>query len=75
MNFDERLKHLPSVAHLAALHISSAIGQALVTLEPKLGQVGPSWVTSCHVVPNWAYSAIGPTTTRKWILALRQDMR
>lgn len=40
MNFAERLQQLPSVAHLAALHISSADGQALATLEPKPGQTG-----------------------------------
>lgn len=40
MNFAERLQQLPSVAHLAALHISSADGQALATLEPKPGQAG-----------------------------------
>jgi hypothetical protein len=40
MNFSERLQQLPSVAHLAALHVSSADGQALTTLEPKPGQTG-----------------------------------
>jgi hypothetical protein len=28
MNFSERLQQLPSVAHLAALHVSGADGQA-----------------------------------------------
>jgi hypothetical protein len=40
MNFSERLQQLPSVAHLAAVHVSSADGQALATLEPKPGQAG-----------------------------------
>lgn len=40
MNFSERLQQLPSVTHLAALHVSSADGQALTTLEPKPGQAG-----------------------------------
>lgn len=40
MNFSDRLQQLPSVAHLAALHVSSADGQALTTLEPKPGQAG-----------------------------------
>lgn len=40
MNFSERLQQLPSVAHLAALHVSSADGQALTTLKLKPGQAG-----------------------------------
>jgi hypothetical protein len=40
MTFSERLQQLPSVAHLAALYISSADGLALTTLEPKPGQAG-----------------------------------
>jgi hypothetical protein len=40
MNFSERLQQLPSVAHLAALHVSSDDGQVLTTLEPKPGQAG-----------------------------------
>lgn len=40
MNFSDRLQQLPSVAHLTTLHVSSADGQALTTLEPKPGQAG-----------------------------------
>jgi hypothetical protein len=40
MNFFDRLQQLPSVAHLAALHVSSADGQVLTSLEPKPGQAG-----------------------------------
>ena len=40
MNFAETLKTLPSVAHLAALHLHDAHGQRLATLENKPGQAG-----------------------------------
>ena len=40
MNFSDRLQQLPSVAHLAALHVSSADGQVLTTLETKPGHAG-----------------------------------
>lgn len=40
MNFSDRLQQLPSAAHLTALHVCNADGQALTTLEPKPGQAG-----------------------------------
>ncbi len=40
MNFADRLKQLPSVSHLAALHLLAADGQVLATLENKPGQAG-----------------------------------
>ena len=40
MNFADRLKQLPSVSHLAALHLLGADGQVLATLENKPGQAG-----------------------------------
>ena len=40
MNFSDRLQQPPSVAHLGALHVSSADGQAVTTLVPKPGQAG-----------------------------------
>lgn len=40
MNFSARLQQLPSVAHLAALHLQSADGQTIATLENKPGQAG-----------------------------------
>lgn len=40
MNFAERLQTLPSVAHLAALHLTDAAGQVVATIENKPGQAG-----------------------------------
>lgn len=40
MNFADTLKTLPSVAHLAALHLQDASGQTVATLENKPGQAG-----------------------------------
>ena len=40
MNFDDRLKQLPSASHLAALHLLGTDGQVLATLENKPGQAG-----------------------------------
>ncbi len=40
MNFAERLKTLPSVAHLAALHLTDSEGQTVATIENKPGQAG-----------------------------------
>lgn len=40
MNFAERLKQLPSVAHLAALQLLDAQGQVIATIENKPGQAG-----------------------------------
>ena len=40
MHFSDRLKQLPSPAHLAALHLLAADGQVLATLENKPGQAG-----------------------------------
>lgn len=40
MNFSDRLRLLPSVAHLAALHVLGADGQTIATLENKPGQAG-----------------------------------
>lgn len=40
MNFSDRLKQLPSVAHLSALHVLGADGEPVATLENKPGQAG-----------------------------------
>ncbi|AVS90561.1 DUF2322 domain-containing protein [Paracidovorax avenae] len=40
MNFSERLKQLPSVAHLSALHLLGPDGGTVATLENKPGQAG-----------------------------------
>lgn len=40
MNFADRLKQLPSTAHLAALQLLGADGQAIATIENKPGQTG-----------------------------------
>lgn len=40
MNFASRLQQLPSVSHLAALHVLGGDGQPLATLENKPGQAG-----------------------------------
>ncbi len=40
MNFAERLKQLPPVAHLAALQLLDAQGQVIATIENKPGQAG-----------------------------------
>ena len=40
MNFAERLKTLPSVAHLASLDLLDSSGQAIATLYNKPGQAG-----------------------------------
>jgi hypothetical protein len=40
MNFSDRLQQLPTVAHVAALQLATADGQALATLENKPGQAG-----------------------------------
>ena len=40
MNFAERLRLLPSVAHLAALELTDATGTVVATLENRPGQAG-----------------------------------
>lgn len=40
MTFADRLKQLPSVAHVAALQLLGADGQVIATLENKPGQAG-----------------------------------
>lgn len=40
MNFAERLKHLPSVAHLAAVRLLDTAGQTVATIENRPGQAG-----------------------------------
>jgi hypothetical protein len=40
MNFADRLRQLPSVSHLSALHVLDANGQTVATLENKPGQAG-----------------------------------
>ena len=40
MNFAERLKTLPSVAHLASLDLLDSSGQVIATLHNKPGQAG-----------------------------------
>jgi len=40
MNFADRLKQLPNVAHLAALELLNGQGQVLATIENKPGQGG-----------------------------------
>lgn len=40
MNFAERLKTLPSVAHLASLDLLDSSGQLIATLHNKPGQAG-----------------------------------
>lgn len=40
MNFAERLKTLPSVAHLASLDLMDASGTVVATLHNRLGQAG-----------------------------------
>jgi hypothetical protein len=40
MNFADRLKLLPTVAHLSALELRDAQGQVLATIENKPGQGG-----------------------------------
>lgn len=40
MNFADRLKQLPSISHLAALHLLGAQGEVLATIENKPGQAG-----------------------------------
>lgn len=40
MNFADRLRQLPSTAHLAALQLLGADGQVLATIENKPGQAG-----------------------------------
>ena len=41
MSFADNLKTLPSVSHLAALHLIDAEGQQVATLENRPGQAGP----------------------------------
>jgi hypothetical protein len=64
MNFAQRLQQLPSVSHLAALHMSGADGQVLATLENKPGQAGSMVVYAAlatlyggHITP--AAAALG----------------
>lgn len=40
MNFADRLRQLPSVAHLSALELTDASGQAVATIENRPGQAG-----------------------------------
>ncbi len=40
MNFATRLQQLPSVAHLAAVHLLDAQGHTVATIENKPGQAG-----------------------------------
>ena len=40
MNFADRLKQLPSAAHLTSLQVLGADGAVLATLENKPGQAG-----------------------------------
>lgn len=40
MSFADNLKTLPSVSHLAALHLIDAEGQQVATLENRPGQAG-----------------------------------
>ncbi len=40
MNFSDRLKQLPSVVHLSALHVLGTGGEPVATLENKPGQAG-----------------------------------
>jgi hypothetical protein len=40
MTFAENLFRLPSVAHLAALHLRDGAGQTVATIENKPGQAG-----------------------------------
>ncbi len=40
MNFAERLRQLPSVAHLAALELTDANGWVVATIENRPGQAG-----------------------------------
>jgi hypothetical protein len=40
MNFADRLKQLPSAAHLTSLQVLDADGQVVATLENKPGQAG-----------------------------------
>ena len=40
MQFAERLKQLPPVAHLAALHLLDAQGHTVATIENRPGQAG-----------------------------------
>ena len=40
MAFADTLKTLPSIQHLAALHLCDAAGQRVATLENKPGQAG-----------------------------------
>lgn len=40
MNFADRLKQLPSAAHLTSLQVLDAGGQVVATLENKPGQAG-----------------------------------
>ena len=40
MNFAERLRLLPSVAHLAALELTDASGWVVATIENRPGQAG-----------------------------------
>ena len=40
MNFAERLRHLPSVAHLAALELIDATGAVVAIIENRPGQAG-----------------------------------
>ncbi|HMN93817.1 MAG TPA: DUF2322 family protein [Hydrogenophaga sp.] len=40
MNFAERLRQLPSVAHLTALELTDATGAVVATIENRPGQAG-----------------------------------
>ena len=40
MNFADRLKQLPSAAHLTSLQVLDAGGEVVATLENKPGQAG-----------------------------------
>ncbi|TNF57941.1 MAG: DUF2322 family protein [Burkholderiales bacterium] len=40
MNFAERLRQLPSVAHLAALELTDATATVVATIENRPGQAG-----------------------------------
>lgn len=58
MNFSERLKTLPSIAHLAALQLLDAQGQVVATIENKPGQAGS--VAVYHALAQQHGGAITP---------------
>ena len=67
MNFADRLKQLPSAAHLTSLQVLDAGGQVVATLENKPGQAGSLALYAAlaalyggHITPCHLYTCPSP---------------